>query len=193
MDWTQSRVLFVSPSFTAHQKGAIAFKDLPIELWEVTLYKDDLILFNQIKPSEISESIQKVTKSKTIQTVSKQVKTYTVDDHLAKANEDIKELFEKLQREIFELDNRVQAKPVSWYIGYKIRYHNFCSVSLYKNKIRIHVRAPKIDDPKSMFKKVPNKYGWGKTPLWHCDISKESEIDYVMTVIRQGYDYAPDK
>lgn len=193
VDWTQSRVLFVAPSFTAHQKGAIAFKDLPIELWEVTLYKDNLILFNQIKASELSESIQKVTKSKTIQTVSKQVKIYTVDDHLAKTNDEIKELFTKLQREIFEVDNRVQEKPVTGYIGYKIRYHNFCTVSLYKNKLKIHVRAPKIDDPKNMFKKVPSKYGWGKTPLWHGDINKESLIDYVMTVIRQGYEFAPDK
>ena len=34
-DWSQSRVIFVSPSFTDFQIQAINFKDLPIELWEV--------------------------------------------------------------------------------------------------------------------------------------------------------------
>jgi hypothetical protein len=34
VDWSQSRVVFISPSFTSYQKEAINFKDLPIELWE---------------------------------------------------------------------------------------------------------------------------------------------------------------
>lgn len=193
IDWSQSRVIFIAPSFTAHQKGAIAFKGLPIELWEVVLYKDNLILYNQVKPPEVSESIEKVTKDKVIKTVSGQVKTYTLDDHLAKANESIKELFSKLQREIFELDSRVQEKPVSWYVGYKIRYHNFCSVSIYKEKLRVYTRVEKIDDPKGKFRKVPAKWAWGKTTIWYTDISRENEIDYVMTVVRQGYEAAPDK
>jgi len=35
VDWSQSRVMFISPSFTTYQKEAINFKDLPIELWEI--------------------------------------------------------------------------------------------------------------------------------------------------------------
>lgn len=35
VDWSQSRVIFISPSFTTYQKEAINFKDLPIELWEI--------------------------------------------------------------------------------------------------------------------------------------------------------------
>jgi hypothetical protein len=34
IDWSQSKVIFVSPSFTTYQKEAINFKDLPIELWK---------------------------------------------------------------------------------------------------------------------------------------------------------------
>jgi RecB family endonuclease NucS len=40
VDWSQSRVMFISPSFTTYQKGAINFKDLPIELWEIKKYTD---------------------------------------------------------------------------------------------------------------------------------------------------------
>ncbi len=35
VDWSQSRVIFIAPQFTAYQRKAIEFKDLPIELWEV--------------------------------------------------------------------------------------------------------------------------------------------------------------
>ncbi len=34
IDWNQSRVIFVANSFTEHQRGAINFRDLPIELWQ---------------------------------------------------------------------------------------------------------------------------------------------------------------
>src|SRR3989338_1459657 len=193
VDWSQSKVVFVAPSFTSYQKGAIAFKGLPIELWEVALFKDNLVLYNQIKPPEVSESIEKVTKNKVIESISKQVKTYTVEDNLDNASDPIKELFKNLQREIFEVDSRVQEKPVSWYIGYKIRYFNFCSVRVYKDKLVVYTRKEKIDDPKKIFKKVPSKWKWGKTAIWHTDITKESEIDYVMSVVRQGYEAAPDK
>lgn len=193
VDWSQSKVVFVAPSFTPHQKGAIAFRGLPIELWEVTLFKDNLVLYNQVKPPEASESIEKITKNKAIESISKQVKTYTLEDHITKASEPIKDLFNKVQREIFELDSRVQEKPVSWYIGYKIRYHNFCSISIYKEKLRVYTRVEKIDDPKAKFKKVPAKWAWGKTTIWYTDITQESEIDYVMTIVRQGYEAAPDK
>jgi len=193
VDWSQSKVIFVAPSFTSYQKGAIAFKGLPIELWEVALFKDNLILYNQIKPPEVSESIEKVTKNKVIENISKQVKTYTVEDHLENISEPIKELFKSLQREIFEVDSRVQEKPVSWYIGYKIRYFNFCSVRVYKDKLVVYTRKEKIDDPKKIFKKVPSKWKWGKTAIWHTDVTKENEIDYVMSVVRQSYEAAPDK
>ncbi len=193
IDWSQSKIIFIAPSFTPHQKGAIAFKGLPIELWEVKLFNENIVLYNEIQAPEVSESIEKITKNNTIKEVSKAVKTYTVDDHLAKASEPIKELFQSIRKEIFEIDSRVQEKPVSWYIGYKIRYHNFCSVNLTKEKLRIYTRVDKIDDPKKIFKKVPAKWAWGKTTIWYTDITKESEIDYVMSVVRQGYEVAPDK
>src|SRR6478672_6912893 len=31
VDWSQSKVIFISPSFTSYQREAINFKDLPIE------------------------------------------------------------------------------------------------------------------------------------------------------------------
>ena len=36
IDWSQLRVLFVSNAFTKYQIEAFGFKDLPIELWQVS-------------------------------------------------------------------------------------------------------------------------------------------------------------
>jgi predicted transport protein len=192
-DWGQIRVMFIARSFTAYQQGATNFQDFPIELWEATRYQKDLLNLNQIKSNKKAESITKLVKNSTTVQITKEIKTYTLEDHLAKGDEWTKELFFKLQREIFELDDRVQEKPVINYIGYKIRYQNFCSVHFFKDKIRIEVRCPRIDDPKNVFKKYPDSYLWGKTPLWYWDIKNEKDIDYAIPIIRQGYEAAPDK
>lgn len=49
VDWSQSKVLFVSPSFTQFQKQSSNFKDLAIELWEIKRFENDVIVINPIK------------------------------------------------------------------------------------------------------------------------------------------------
>ena len=42
VDWSQSRIIFVSPSFTDFQKQSTNFKDLGIELWEIKRIRGEL-------------------------------------------------------------------------------------------------------------------------------------------------------
>jgi len=192
IDWEQSRIIFISNEFTNYQKNAINFKDLPMYLYEVKVY-DNLIDYNPIKPFKTSESINKFIKDKKVQEVTKEIKVYTTEEHLKKGSIETQELFESIRKKILELDQRIQEKPVSWYIGFKIRYQNFCSLSIYKDRIRLYVRLAKINDPQKLFKKVPNEYGWGKTPLWHFDLTNENQIDYAISIVKQAYNGTPDK
>ena len=57
VDWSQSKVIFISPSFTTFQLEAINFKDLPIELWEVKRYSNNTVRFDQHKPDSTVASI----------------------------------------------------------------------------------------------------------------------------------------
>ena len=84
VDWSQSRVLFVSPAFSKYQQQAINFKDLPIELWEISRYENDLIQYTRLRSHENSESINKISKkSDVVEKVSSEVKDYTEEDHLS--------------------------------------------------------------------------------------------------------------
>jgi len=56
VDWSQTRVLFVSPSFTTYQINSINFKDLPIELWKVKTFANNLVLVEQVQPVRANES-----------------------------------------------------------------------------------------------------------------------------------------
>lgn len=49
VDWSQTRVAFVSTNFTENQVQATNFKDIAIELWEVKQFENDTIIINPIK------------------------------------------------------------------------------------------------------------------------------------------------
>ena len=78
VDWSQSKVIFVSPQFTTYQRKSIEFKDLAFELWEINNYANGTVLFNQIKSPELSESIKTVTqKSNVVHKVDNEVNIRT--------------------------------------------------------------------------------------------------------------------
>ncbi|HEY6914030.1 MAG TPA: hypothetical protein VI413_05080, partial [Paludibacter sp.] len=43
VDWSQSKVFFISLGFTDYQKHSINFKDVPFELWEIKRYENNLL------------------------------------------------------------------------------------------------------------------------------------------------------
>ena len=73
IDWTQSKVIFISPQFTNYQREAINFKDLPIELWEIKRFENDIVSFEQIQKTSAKESIKTVSRNdETVDAVSKE-------------------------------------------------------------------------------------------------------------------------
>ena len=46
VDWSQSKILFISQSFNSYQKDSVNFKDLPFELWTIERFsRGDLELY----------------------------------------------------------------------------------------------------------------------------------------------------
>jgi len=195
VDWSQSKVIFIAQAFTPYQVQAIGFKDLPMELWEVELYDNNLLSFNLLKSSEIKESIKSLgSKNKTISDVSKEVKTFSLEDHIKRGNKDTQTLFRILRDKIMTLDDRIIEKPVRDYIGYKVQWFNFVSIHIFRSKLKIYVRKNNLSkDASKKFTKVPSSYGWGKTPLWWIDISNSKDLNYIFDVIKESYESAPDK
>ena len=85
IDWTQSKVIFVSPHFTEYQKHSINFKDVPFELWEVKKYENNTIgLVQHTTTSDESISTISDDKPNVVNQVSREVKVYTEDYHFKK-------------------------------------------------------------------------------------------------------------
>lgn len=190
VDWSQSKVLFISSVFTSYQRNAIGFKDLPIEIWEVKKYDNGTIFYNQLKPLEARESIKTISKNKTVEKVNKEIREYSFDDIFKKDWIKQKKLFDTLREDILEIDERIEEKINKFYIGYKIGFFNVCTIHAFKSKLELHlIRVEKGDlkDPKNEIDQTPwQKYGWGK--FCSYTIKNFNEIDYGLALIKQVYE-----
>jgi len=190
IDWSQSRVMFVAQSFTKYQQEAIGFQDLPIELWEVKKYDEDLVSFNQVRASEKSESIKTVTKNKDIERVSREIKQYSVEDHIKPNWSKAKELFDEFSQRVLELDPRFEIHPVKYYIGFNIENKNVIAVKVRTTKLLLElfrVQPKDLKDPEKRTKYKKNSFEYYNKHITQFDINSEDDIDYAMSLVKQVY------
>jgi len=190
IDWSQSRVMFIAQSFTKYQQEAIGFQDLPIELWEVKKYDEDLVSFNQVRASEKSESIKTVTKNKEIERVSREIKQYSLDDHIKKGWTKVKELFEVFSQRVLELDPRFEIHPVKYYIGFKIENKVVFNIQVRMSKLLLELYRVRPEDLKDLDKRtryVKNSLKYYNKHITQFNIENEDDIDYAMSLIEQVY------
>jgi predicted transport protein len=188
IDWSQSRVIFVSPSFTTYQKEAINFKDLPIELWEIKRYSNQTVSFNQIQTQGAEESIKTISKGHdTINKVSKEIKVYTEEDHLSHANDEIKELYEKFKTAILNFDG-VEIKPQKLYIAFIKNSSNIVDFEIQRKALKITINLPisKLEDPKKLARDVSNIGKWGNGD-YQIKVENDNDFEYIMSLIKQSY------
>ena len=190
IDWSQSRVMFVAQSFTKYQQEAIGFQDLPIELWEVKKYDEDLVSFNQVRASEKSESIKTVTKNKDIERVSREIKQYSVEDHIKPSWSKAKELFDEFSQRVLELDPRFEIHPVKYYIGFNIENKNVIAVKVRTTKLLLEllrVQPKDLKDPEKRARYRKNSFEYYNKHITQFDINSDDDIDYAMSLVKQVY------
>jgi predicted transport protein len=188
VDWSQSKVIFISPRFTAYQVEAINFKDLPIELWEIHRFSNDTILLDQHKPSSSTASIKTVSqKSETVETISKEIKSYTENDHLEIAADNIKELYQRFRELVLSISSDINVKVLHRWISFKSE-STITDVVIQKKtlKILINAKKGKLNDPKKIFNDVSKVGHWGKGD-YQIQIFDESNLEYIISLIRQTY------
>lgn len=188
VDWSQSKVLFISPSFTTFQLEAINFKDLPIELWEVRRYSNNTVRFDQHKPSTSVASIKTVSKkSDVVEAISREVKTYTEEGHLKVAQPNIIELYSRFRELVLSISPDILVKPMKQYVTFRTKT-NITDVVVLKNSLKIffNLAKDKLDDPKKLVRDVSTIGHWGNGD-YQITISSDDEIEYIISLVRQSY------
>lgn len=189
VDWSQSRVIFVSPSFTTYQKEAINFKDLPIELWEIKQFENNTILFEQVQKTNAIESIKTISKTsdENVEKVNKEIKVFTESDHLSKGEFEIRELYEKLKEGIINLDDNINVQPKKQTIGFRVGNNIFCDIVIQAKGLKIYVnlKSGDLQDAKNIARDVSNVGHWGNGS-YEIKMSDNEDLEYILSLLKQS-------
>lgn len=188
VDWSQSKVIFVSPMFTNYQREAINFKDLPIELWEIKRFENETISFEQLQKASAKESIKTISgSSDVVQNVSKEVKVFTEQDHLQKIDFETRELYEQVKERILGLGDNITTQPKKQTIGFRADNNIFCDVVLQANGLKFYLNLKSGDllDEKKIARDVSNVGHWGNGS-YEMRVADLEDIDYVISLIKQS-------
>jgi len=187
VDWSQTRVVFVSPSFTENQVQATNFKDIAIELWEVKRYSNGTVAISSVKKSKSATSIKPLTQqNKELKAISDEIKVYTEEDHRIGTSEEIYELYEQFRDAILNLSGDIEIKPQKFYVAFK-KDGNIACLEMQKKKIKLYIGAKigTLDDPKGLAKDVSNigHYGTGD---YEVHVDSDKDIEYILSLIKQA-------
>ncbi|NDW18264.1 hypothetical protein D0T53_06850 [Dysgonomonas sp. 216] len=188
VDWSQSRVIFISPQFTNYQREAINFKDLPIELWEIKRFENETISFEQIQKFSAKESIKTISRSdKTVEEVNKEIKVYTEQDHLLKVDFETRELYENVKERLMSLADNITMQPKKQTIDFRIANNIFCDIILQNKKLKIYVnlKSGDLQDQKEIARDVSNVGHWGNGS-YEIKLTDLDDIDYIISLLKQS-------
>ncbi|HOG36848.1 MAG TPA: DUF5655 domain-containing protein [Paludibacteraceae bacterium] len=187
VDWSQTRVAFVSPSFTENQREATNFKDLAIELWEVKRYEENIIIINPLKKSSVVSIKPTIQNKLEYAEVAKELKTYTEEDFLNNKSDDIIELYEKYKSGILNLADDIEIKPQKLYIAFKKDRRNIADIEIQNKSLKMFINLPKgqLDDPKNITRDVSNIGHWGNGD-YELKITDDVLFEYIMSLVKQA-------
>lgn len=188
VDWSQSKIIFVSPSFTDFQKQSSNFKDLAIELWEVKQFQNDIVVINPIKKSKSAPSIKQIQKSddSEISKVTKEIKAYTEEEHLAGKSDDIIELYESYKQGILNLSSDMEVEPKKMYIAFKKR-KNIVDIRIQQKNLIfwLNLKKGSLDDPKNIAQDCSLKGHYGNGD-YEISVTDTENLEYIMSLIKQA-------
>lgn len=188
VDWSQTRVVFVSPSFTENQRLATNFKDIAIELWEIKRYENDIMGIFPIKKTRAAESIKPVTQLNIkIKSITDEIKVYTEEVHLLGKNDAVIELYETFKNAILNLKSDLDIKPKKLEIGFTNNGKIFSDVCILKNSLKFWINLKKgtLDDPKNIARDVSSIGHWGNGD-YEVVATTIDNIEYILYLIKQA-------
>lgn len=187
VDLSQSRVVFVAPSFNKNQKQA-ANLDLHIELWEVHLYDNDLVQFMPIRSETKIPTKLPTLSSGTVGKIAREIKTYTEEYHFEKrASNKTKELYEEIKNKILSFGDNIDVIIRQKYIAFKTNY-NFVYINMKRSMVHvdISIKVKEVEDPKHVIRNMKGigHHGAGQSRI---TITEKSQIPYLIGLVEQSY------
>jgi predicted transport protein len=135
IDWKKTRVYFVAPSFTRYQREAVNFRDLPFDLWELSLFSDDIVILSHVGDEGGPGIVTGLAVDKSAEGV---VVAPTPQQHLEGKPQEIRELYERLSAGLRSFHPDVQERAIIVAILFEYQGSRFAEIVPQKKQLVIH-------------------------------------------------------
>ena len=194
INWDETRVIFISPQYTKYQKRASSFHGLPIELYEIRKYQDDIITLNRIGDSTVKDT----EKTRSVTRLSEYVEEDYLDGkyHKQYPTENTKRLWNQLKEIIEETFEDVEFRQKKIYGGYYLRDggSSVCTLEALKNKIVLCYSTSNMSllEPSEFVIDVSNKghHGIGS---FQSSIESAEDVSKAIPIISKVYQSKKEK
>jgi len=140
--------------------------------------------YNKIQSTDVTESIKTVSRGgKDIQQVTSEINVFTTDKVLEGSSEAVKDAYQSLKEEIFQIDSNIEERPAKTMISYYSDGRGLLWINPQKNRLTIHLRKGEYTDKYGKIKPE----GWGGYPLINVN-EDEVDIPYLRDLIKQAYE-----
>jgi predicted transport protein len=184
IDWNHPRIICIAESYSKFDIDTLEVIPLNLELYRYHYYNNNVFTLEKVNGEDErpTQTIEPVTEE--IGIVEEKALERSLEFHLKRGTPAVQNLFFVLQGRIFELDEKVQERITTVYIGYRMS-NAFAEIHIQKNNIVVYIRPVEYNDPKGKVTKVPDNYRWKLNMRVYLD--DENDIDYIMNLIEQSY------
>lgn len=195
VDWDSPRVICIAENYSRFDLDTADILPINIELLRYRIYEDDLLYIEPENYQKVKIQTSGIIKKSQQTKLEKLQKTYTIDDHLGKADDKTQLLFKVLREKILSIDENIKEEPKKLYIAYKATT-NFADVTvLYGSKpqcikLWLNVKSGQLNDPSLVARDLtkPKPVGhWGNGD-YEVKIVETKDIEKILPLIKQSYD-----
>lgn len=195
-DWSQSRIIFISPYFTERQISATSLQDMPFQLFELEKHDDTYSFRNVTRkmkdktPKPKAPMNQKGNEKTEHSDPLSEIKVYDEDDIITDSNPAYANYLE-LKEKVLELPD-VEIVVLKTGIKFKTEGKRFGEVDSFgvtKDKFDVLIaNGNQIKDPAGLLIDI-SSHKWGN--LKHRAVmNPDTDVDAVFYLLKQSYDVA---
>ncbi len=185
IEWSMPRLLCIAGDFTKFDEYAVKQINRNIELIRYKKYEDDLILFELVNATTVSQTALVSDDGTNKHSVYK-----TVTENLKQADKELQDLYYSVKDFILNLGDDIQEKVLKYYIAFK-KIRNCACVEIYpKSKsilIYLNINPNEVELKEGFTRDVSNigHYGTGNLEV---RINSKDDFEKAKELITKSYD-----
>lgn len=200
IDWNDVRVICLAPGYKKYDLHAAQVMGASIELWQYRLYDDGSFyleeIFRRASMATIAGGSDSSHEKNPVMiaagkkaAITRATGVYSVDDHFAKAADELRPVVDQIRDFLLSLDDSVEEVPKKQYIAYKTT-QNFVCLDFRQSKIYLYLKlnTSEIEQIPENGRDVADigHYGTGDFELTIRSIEDAHEAE---AWIRRAFDY----